>query len=620
MKKSVLLIYLFCLTKINAQLFNEKVNILKGDTSEFTIDKQYVFSEKKDAKDINFVLKNDKLFKYQNKKLINQGINKKYHWLKINIKNNTNKNNFVFEFNQTNIDSLRFFVIKGEHIILDFPTKGLHYTKNNQPSFLSNKYAYLYNITLPKNKITQIYIRADVNDDPFRVVNKIWTIEGYATRKKQIKIKSAYLIAFLGFVIIALLLSLSMFYFTKKLLYVYYVGFVATLYLNLMVLRYFISPIYIEKILFNGNNFSEMFGYLQMTFVLLYSNEFLEIKKIRPKISKLINKGVIFTLLMFLLALFLRKYAWFYNASYVVSKVFMFTASVLLYAFALRLAFRKNIMAIYYVVAYAPLMQFMIHYILTAMRLTSSYNPLEWEVVIFIEIIVLTVAMGHRYFLLMKENTNYQLAIIKEKEKGMQAMIQAQENERTRIARELHDGVVQQIGSVILKSRNALSRLNLLETLESQEILKSLENSNQDLRNISHQMMPRALNELGLLAALEDLLHGSLVYKNIKVNFEHFNINERLPNKIEITLYRIIQELVNNIIKHSEASKVDIQLFKSNGNVILIVEDNGIGISRTNKKGIGLLNINNRLDMVNGKVNFEPSPESGTLVTIKIPL
>jgi signal transduction histidine kinase len=211
--------------------------------------------------------------------------------------------------------------------------------------------------------------------------------------------------------------------------------------------------------------------------------------------------------------------------------------------------------------------------------------------------------------------------ILKQKELGFKAIIEAQEEERSKIARELHDGVVQQIGSVILKSRNLFSKKNLIEEKESQELLKNLENSNQDLRNISHQMMPRALKELGIIPALNDLLEGSLGLSDIKYSLEHFNIDKRLPQKIEVTIYRITQELINNIIKHSNAKVVSVQLLNTNNTAVLIVEDNGIGFtSKKNKKGIGLLNISSRLDMVNGDVNFEPSPKSGTLVTIKIPL
>jgi signal transduction histidine kinase len=133
-------------------------------------------------------------------------------------------------------------------------------------------------------------------------------------------------------------------------------------------------------------------------------------------------------------------------------------------------------------------------------------------------------------------------------------------------------------------------------------------------------MMPRALKELGVVAALKDLLEGSLVYSNIKYTLEHFNIEKRVPKKIEITIYRITQELINNILKHSKATEVSVQLYNTNNAIILIVEDNGVGLSiEKTTKGIGLLNISSRLDMVNGNVNFEPSPKSGTLVTIKIP-
>lgn len=211
--------------------------------------------------------------------------------------------------------------------------------------------------------------------------------------------------------------------------------------------------------------------------------------------------------------------------------------------------------------------------------------------------------------------------ITQEKEKAFNAIIEAQEEERSKIARELHDGVVQQIGSIILKSRNLFSGKKIIEEKDSNEFLESLESSNQDLRNISHQMMPRALKELGIIAALNDLLEGSLAYSNINYNLEHFNIEQRLPQKIEITIYRIAQELINNIIKHSKATEVSLQIFNTNNTVILIVEDNGVGFSATkSKKGIGLLNISSRLDMVKGNVNFQPSPKSGTLVTIKIPL
>ncbi|MGJ8745934.1 tetratricopeptide repeat-containing sensor histidine kinase [Polaribacter sp.] len=243
----------------------------------------------------------------------------------------------------------------------------------------------------------------------------------------------------------------------------------------------------------------------------------------------------------------------------------------------------------------------------------------KYWIYILVGVFVLAVLL---FFAINQRNKRKnQEEILEQKEQGFKAIIEAQEEERSKIARELHDGVVQQIGSVILKSRNLFSKKNLIDEKEPQELLESLENSNQELRNISHQMMPRALKELGIIPALQDLLDGSLSLVNIKYSLEHFNIEKRLPQKIEVTIYRITQELINNIIKHSKANEVSVQLYNTNNTVILIVEDNGVGFSsQKNKKGIGLLNISSRLDLVKGDVNFEPSPKSGTLVTIKIPL
>jgi signal transduction histidine kinase len=612
---------LFFAANFYGQKSSEFYNIITSSSDKTTFKKQYVFSEKEYQSNIYDVIENPAIFDFIDKKYINQGIYNKNHWVKINLINNLENSNFVFEFHQVNIDSLHLFVVKNKKILQEFKTKGLHFEKNNNESFLSVKYAYLYDLEIAKKDSISLYINAIVNDDPFRAVNNLWTKKHYKTREKELKTRSAYILIFLGLVLLILVLSISMYIFTLKKLYLYYLGFVAVIFTNLLCLRSFISPLIIEKYFFLGNNYSEMFGYVQIFFILLYTNEFFSLKDIKPKFYKILNGTAYFTLLLFIAALFFRKVEWFYGFSYVFSKIFMVFISFLLYGLAIHFAFKKQLMAYYYIIAYTPLVFFVGHYILTSMKLTTSLNPLDWELVIFVEIIVLSLAMAHKYFLLMKENSNYQQEIIIEKERGLEAMIDAQETERTRIARELHDGVVQQIGSVILKSRNLFSKKNLIDEEASKELLESLENSNKDLRNISHQMMPRALKDLGIIPALNDLLAGSLPYSNIKFSLEHFNIDERLPQKIEITLYRITQELINNIIKHSKADEVSVQLFKANNTVILIVEDNGVGIlSQKNKKGIGLLNITSRLDLVKGSVNFEPSPKSGTLVTIKIPL
>lgn len=287
---------------------------------------------------------------------------------------------------------------------------------------------------------------------------------------------------------------------------------------------------------------------------------------------------------------------------------------------AFYLVSKKEKMAYYFVIAYFPLLTFVIHFILTAMKLTTSYNPIQWEFVILFEVVVLAIAMSHKYFLVIRENLNFQKVIIQQKEDGLIAILSAQEEERERIARDLHDGVVQQIGSVLLRARIILTKLNLINKKEAVDLLKSLENSNEDLRIISHQMMPRTLKELGIVSAIDDLLNKSLGFSKIDFVFEHFNIEARIDKKYEILLFRVLQELINNIIKHSKANNVNIQLFKTKEALVLLVEDNGIGIDTSkSKNGIGLQNIFSRIGTVKGSVHFESNAKKGTLVTVKIP-
>lgn len=218
-------------------------------------------------------------------------------------------------------------------------------------------------------------------------------------------------------------------------------------------------------------------------------------------------------------------------------------------------------------------------------------------------------------------------AIISERERGLKAMIDATEEERKRIAKDLHDGIVQSLTGLSLRLQKGFSMIK--DASEEQktryeESKAMLDESISELRNISHQMMPRALSEMGLIPAIEDMLAKSLGSTDIRYEFEHHKVEgERFPENLEVSLYRISQELINNIIKHSQAKAVSVQLFKTKTHLVLVVEDNGKGFtfgSEQTRNGVGLMNITSRAKAMNGEVTYQPSPEQGTVATIRIPL
>jgi two-component system, NarL family, sensor kinase len=224
-----------------------------------------------------------------------------------------------------------------------------------------------------------------------------------------------------------------------------------------------------------------------------------------------------------------------------------------------------------------------------------------------------------------KQQAQYQSNLVKERERGLAAVFEGIEEERKRIAKDLHDGIGQQLSGLRMSWEALKERVTpaLPEESDRLEKLTSvLDESAKELRSISHQMMPRAIEENGLLPALEEMLEKSLGYTKIHFRLEHFQVEgKRFDPRIEVGLYRVAQELVNNVVKHSHATEVSVQLYKSKGFLILIVEDNGRGFEvAARSEGIGLTNITSRINTVNGDVQWEPGPNSGTVATIRVPV
>ena len=230
---------------------------------------------------------------------------------------------------------------------------------------------------------------------------------------------------------------------------------------------------------------------------------------------------------------------------------------------------------------------------------------------------------------LYKRNQNKQIQqfnaqLIAQKENHLRAVVDAQEDERKRIAKDLHDSIGQTLAGVKLGLSSLKNNTEIGDELQGKlsELANVVDHTAQEIRSISHQMMPRMLQEDGLVPAISDMLEKTFRYSSIQYAFEHFGLDLRLNEKVEISIFRIVQELINNIVKHSGADHVNVQLLKNANVLILLVEDNGKGFDMNNgsDKGIGLLNITSRVKTIHGEFNLEPSPGSGTLATIRIPL
>lgn len=240
--------------------------------------------------------------------------------------------------------------------------------------------------------------------------------------------------------------------------------------------------------------------------------------------------------------------------------------------------------------------------------------------------IILLLAGGLIFYQRYKARKEKELstAIIKEREEGLKAVFDATEQERRRIAKDLHDGVGQQMSALKLQWSILAEKMSAGNKATEADLLgqltKILDDAANDVRKISHQMMPRTLQEKGLAFALSELLKKSFLLTDFITDFDTNCEDYRLDEKKELSLYRIAQELLNNVIKHSKANQVSVQLIKSRQWLTLVVEDNGVGIANLKSDGIGLMSMNSRISTVNGDIHLEPSPNSGTVATVRIPI
>lgn len=214
-----------------------------------------------------------------------------------------------------------------------------------------------------------------------------------------------------------------------------------------------------------------------------------------------------------------------------------------------------------------------------------------------------------------------QLIQLEQKSKlaALNAMIEGQEKERSRIANDLHDGLGGLLASV-------KSHFNALQPPGEQALFAKtntlIDDACGEVRRIAHNMMPRALSLSGLPAALEDLKQG-LEKQGVRCDLEIIGLENSLDPNLSVSIYRIIQELSNNVVKHAQANYLLLQLIQRDGALTIIAEDNGKGFNidhAKSQKGLGLSSIESRVKFLQGAIEWDSVPEQGTMVSITVPL
>ncbi|WP_156307306.1 tetratricopeptide repeat-containing sensor histidine kinase [Sphingobacterium endophyticum] len=198
------------------------------------------------------------------------------------------------------------------------------------------------------------------------------------------------------------------------------------------------------------------------------------------------------------------------------------------------------------------------------------------------------------------------------------ALLQGEENERKRLARDLHDGLGGMLAGIKLNLSHMVNDKQDLQQVDLQQTIDRLGKSVHELRRISRNMMPESLLQSGLEVALRDLCEDAIV-PGTQISSSFFDLHERLAPQVKVMIYRIIQELLTNAIKHAHASKIIVQCSQADEYFFITIEDNGKGFDLDQKKRTsqGLGNIQNRVEILKGKLDIDSSKE-GTVINIEL--
>lgn len=212
------------------------------------------------------------------------------------------------------------------------------------------------------------------------------------------------------------------------------------------------------------------------------------------------------------------------------------------------------------------------------------------------------VSMSHQRDLLHMEN--------EKRYEATQAVLQGEEQERQRIAQDLHDSM----GGMLANIRMSISANDVYQATD---IVEKIDRSISEMRRISRNLMPETLKNLGLETALKELCE-SMTHKHLSIQFEAFGVSGNIPFPIQLAFYRIAQESISNVIKYAQANNVIVQVSQDGNTLALTVEDDGVGFDRSGVTyGLGLKNIENRVRLMNGKLDIHSEKGEGTTINVE---
>jgi signal transduction histidine kinase len=548
-------------------------------------------------------------------KAFNAGVTNRYYWLVFTVTNNLSENAALFfELNNPGINIARAYQRKNNHIQmigeagdhLAFGTRRVKY------------YDAVFPFQLGKNETADIFIMLDNTGDNLDCMPQLYDSSIFNAKERRYY---SVISMITGIMLTALLLNIFLAVSLRDKLHLIYSLYI----ISILFEMYILQGIDIQFIYPNNPLLSDVFKYLSpaltLTLMAYVMQLFLNQKRTNSRLRIWVDILKYFIILL-IPAFFIIHYGFPENKTLhgIYQRAFALSMAMQLLLFflsALEKAIQGFKPAYFYLAAIVYLWYGAIQYVVTILggdtKELIERQPNDLQIGIVVETIIVFLGIIYRYHLFKKENQLLSISLKNERIKFSEQMLNIQEEERKRIAEDLHD----ELGSSLAALKMRLQKSSLKHD-EMKQILTVVDKASEDTRNISHHLMPPEFERTPLHTLLSDyylrLNEDSPVHFDFLIsgNKNHFSKEE------ELVIYRIIMELTNNILKHSQAKEATVQMIGYQKSLEIMTEDNGKGIYKNIGEGIGMRNIQSRVNYLNGEMRIDSNP-NGTTIIIQIP-
>lgn len=624
---SIILLFLFG----TMSMANESVisSVKVSDKEDYSLGNQIYYLEDKGDQDFRSAFQSFKngLFDSLGKSnIFNKGYSTSKWWFAFNIENELDEENTViFSPASSSLMKATLYIINNEGNLHTSKITGYNLNEN-QRNLESRLNAFT--ITLkPRERVTLLLetdSRGRSTYIPFFLdsPDSFWVFE----------VNRAALFGGVSTVLtFASLFSIILFYFLKERVYIVFTAYIMTCLLLILEEDGYAYD------WFYGESFSQFsliavpfLGLLSCAFLLRFNLLFFESNMADKKLYRLSIILYRFSLVWCLFLIISLGIDELYSLKFTLNWTAQFIGIIcLVFVILININLLKNRLNLFIMFLNLFLVFGLFFYLSNNLGFTSfnPFNPNGLVLGVLINIIGFSMLIGYRFYLARKDKEELVRKIAENEKQYLKQIFQVQEEERHRIARDLHDdfgGLLAMIKLKVEDSENKLQNASDPVKKGLQDTVEMLEKASHDIRFIAHELLPTEIEKKTLQELISDLVEVIGKQNKLKINFNSGELPE-LSNYMKSNLFRILKELLNNIIKHAKATEVEIEVFhdEEDQEVKLIISDNGKGFDymkvQSENIGMGLKNLKTRLKHLNGKEEINSGP-LGTTVVICVPV